>query len=283
MKQPGRLENALQRNKTIRRQYNLFKTFSNWWIYYAEKMGFLTAGELVFITRTGVSIRVPKQLYPAFKSIFLRQHYLEGLLLPLPDRPTIIDVGANVGFFSLFAASKWRGEVFAYEPVQANYEEMVSNVKANPHLIINCRRMAVSGASGAIEIFVDPATTLTTTATVCPSERKTWKAEEVKAVTLLDIFERERLETVDLLKMDCEGSEFSILYQTSPETLRRISQMAIEVHGNSDADNHNSEALQKFLTTAGFAVRSNKRGTYLWARREDKKRDFMTRAPANRP
>ena len=104
-----RLERVLQRNKIVRRQYNIIKTFTNWWIYYAEKVGLSAPSAFLFITRTGVSIRVPKQLYPEFKSIFLRQHYLEGLALPLPECPTIIDVGANVGFFSLFAASKWGG------------------------------------------------------------------------------------------------------------------------------------------------------------------------------
>jgi FkbM family methyltransferase len=271
MKQLDRLEKVLQRNKIVRRQYNLFKTFTNWWIYYAEKMGLLTPSEFLFITRTGVSIRVPNQLYPEFKSIFLRQHYLEGVVLPLPECPTIIDVGANVGFFSLFAASKWGGQIFAYEPVQANYEEMVHNVKANPHATIKCRHMAVSGVSGVIEILFDHCTTaLTTTATASPSVHKTGKTEEVKAVTLLDIFEQEGLRTVDLLKMDCEGSEFSILYQTSPETLKRISQMAIEVHGNRDADNHNANALKEFLTATGFTVHSNERGRYLWARQEEK-------------
>ena len=264
------LEKVLQRNIILKRQYNLFKTFSNWWLYYAIKMGFRTSGVFLFVTRRGVSISVPKKLYALFKSIFLREHYLEGLVLPLPVRPTIIDVGANVGFFSLFAASKWGAEVFAYEPVQANYEEMANNVKANPHVTINCRRMAVSSVSGDIEIFFDKTATLTTTATACPSEPKTWKIEKVKAVTLLDILESEGLRTVDLLKMDCEGSEFSILYQTSPETLRRINQMAIEVHGNRDADNHNANALRAFLTATGFTVRTNENGTYLWARQDDK-------------
>ena len=173
------------------------------------------------------------------------------------EHPTILDIGANVGFFSLFAASRWGGAVFAYEPVQANYEEMVNNVKANPHVTITCRRMAVSGASGTIEMFFDHTAALTTTATACPSGRKSGKAEKVKAVTLQDIFEQERLRTVDLLKMDCEGSEFSILYHTNPATLRRIGQMAIEVHGNADDDTHNAHALGEFLTAAGFTVRSN--------------------------
>lgn len=233
-------------------------------------MGLRTADALLFITRSGLSIRVPKQLYPQFKSIFLRQHYLEGLTMPLPEHPTIIDIGANVGFFSLFAVSKWGGKVFAYEPVQANYEEMVNNLRANPHIPISCRHMAVSGVSGTIEIFFDHTATLAPKATACPPKHKTAKSEKVKAITLQDIFETEGLCRVDLLKMDCEGSEFSILYQSSPETLRRISQMAMEVHPNRDADNHNVNALREFLTLIGFAVQTNNRGTYLWARQNAK-------------
>ena len=261
---------VLQRNRILRRQYNLFKNLRNWWTYYAEKAGFFTGPTLFFVTRTGVSIRVPKQLYPEFKSIFLREHYLEGMVLPLAERPIIVDIGANIGFFSLFAASKWGGEVFAYEPVQANYQEMVGNVKANPNLVINCRSMAVSGISGPIEMFYDHTATLTTKAKACPPEHKTTRTERVMAVTLLEILETEGLQTVDLLKMDCEGSEFSILYQSRPETLRRISQIAMEVHPNLYDDNHNADSLRKYLTPIGFTVRANDSGTYLWAWQEGK-------------
>jgi FkbM family methyltransferase len=266
-----RCETALPGTRAARRQYNVVKTFTNWWTYYAVKVGLFAPKALLFITRTGVSIRVPKQLYPEFKSIFLRQHYLEGLTLPLPEDPTIIDVGANVGFFSLFAVSKWGGRVFAYEPVQANYDEMVSNVKANPQVTINCRRMAVGGTPGTVEIFVDHTAAFPTTASTCPSEDETGRKERVEAVTLQNIFESEALNEVDLLKMDCEGSEFPILYETSPETLRRIGQMVIEVHSNSDS-RHNADALREFLIATGFTVRVNERGTYLWARKEGKVR-----------
>jgi FkbM family methyltransferase len=265
-----KLGKTLQRNGVVKRQDNLFRTFSNWWIYYAEKVGFHTADAFLFITRSGVSIRVPKQLYPEFKSIFLREHYLDGLALRLSECQTIIDVGANVGFFSLFAASRWGAQVFAYEPVQANYDEMVNNVKANPALAINCRRMAVFGVSGTIEISYDGKTTFPTTATAIPSDRKMKRTEKVRAVTLLEILEAEGLDKVDLLKMDCEGSEFSILYESTPETLRRIDQMAIEVHPNHDADNHNANALRELLKSTGFTVRTDDRGAYLWARQREK-------------
>ncbi len=148
---------------------------------------------------------------------------------------------------------------------------MIKNVKANPRVTIHCRPMAVSGDSGTVEMcFDDAAAFFTTTATACPSGRATGKTEKVQAVTLQDIFEQEGLRRVDLLKMDCEGSEFSILYRAHPETLRRIGQMAIEVHGNGDAEDHNADALGEFLTAAGFTVHTNKRGTYLWARQEER-------------
>jgi FkbM family methyltransferase len=265
-----KLGGVLQRNRMVKRQYNLFRTFSNWWVYYVEKMGLHTVDAFLFITRSGMSIRVPKQLYPEFKSIFLREHYLEGLASPLAERQTIIDVGANVGFFSLFAASRWGAEVFSYEPVQANFEEMVNNVKANPDLAINCRRMAVFGVSGTVEISYDDKATFPAAATAIPSEHKMRRTEKVEAVTLLDILKTEGLHKVDLLKMDCERSEFSILYESAPETLRRIDQMAIEVHPNQGASNHNANALREFLTSTGFTVRTNDRGTYLWARQKDK-------------
>ena len=252
------------KHKTIRRQYNLFRTFANWWVYYVEKMG-LSGYPLAFVTRAGVRVRVPKELYPEFKSIFLREHYLEGLSLPLPERPVVVDIGANVGFFSLFAASKWGGRVFAYEPVGANHDEMVRNVKANPDIAVKCVRAAVSGATGSAEIACG-AEAFPTTAKVCTAGGAV-KTERVRAVTLLQIMEEEGLAGVDLLKMDCEGSEFSILYGSTAETLRRIGQMAIEVHPDPDDGRKNAGALSAFLLSTGFKVSTNAKGTYLWAQR----------------
>ena len=252
----------LLKNRAVRRQINLFGTFANWWVYYAEKIG-LAGLPLTFLTRQGILVRVPRDLYPEFKSIFLREHYLEGLVLPLRVRPVIVDIGANVGFFSLFAVSKWEGRVFSYEPVGANYDEMVKSVRANPGIEVKCVRAAVSGETGWVEIFCggEP---FPTTAKVGKGDGEV-KGETVRAVTLLEIMEEEGLSVVDLLKMDCEGSEFSILYGSTGKTLERIGQMAIEVHPDPADERKNASALSAFLASAGFRVATNDRGTYLWA------------------
>ncbi|WP_461115706.1 FkbM family methyltransferase [Spirosoma jeollabukense] len=52
------------------------------------------------------------------------------------------------------------------------------------------------------------------------------------------------LQTIDLLKMDFEGSEYDILYHTAPGLIRRVRQLAIEVH-NLDDDRNNINAFNK--------------------------------------
>jgi FkbM family methyltransferase len=254
-----------QLGTAVKRQYNLMKNIRNWWIYHARKMHLPSGEPMVFVTRAGISVRVPGQVYPEFKSIFMKEHYMEGLGLPVGERPVVVDVGANLGFFSFFAASRFRGaRIFSYEPIPRNFEEMERNVRSNPGMDVNCRRMAVSGISGTIELSYEGDDDFPTTATTIPSGRKTGRTEKVKAVTLAEVLKEEGLNRIDLLKMDCEGSEFSILYQSSHDTLERVSQMALEVHSRSNSG-ENTDSLSKFLISHGFKVRTNKKGTYLWA------------------
>jgi len=70
------------------------------------------------------------------------------------------------------------------------------------------------------------------------------------------------LDRVDLLKMDCEGSEYSILYRCTTEYLKRIGKMAIEVHAGQEPD-HNITALSSFLAARGFSTHTA--GYMLWA------------------
>jgi hypothetical protein len=66
--------------------------------------------------------------------------------------------------------------------------------------------------------------------------------------------------------MDCEGAEYEILYRSPPEDLRRITQIAMEVH-NGPGDGENIDALDTFLKASGFKTRRRPVGM-LWAWRE---------------
>jgi Methyltransferase FkbM domain len=73
----------------------------------------------------------------------------------------------------------------------------------------------------------------------------------VPSISLTRIFKENNLTQVDFVKMDCEGSEFDILYHTHPSILKKIKHMILEVH-DLDADKNNTEYMNSFLQSHGF-------------------------------
>ena len=85
----------------------------------------------------------------------------------------------------------------------------------------------------------------------------------VPAQTLLQVMDRVG-GTVDLVKMDIEGSEYEVLLNTAPKQLKRIRRMVLEYHGT--VGEHNSPAtLSLFLRSRlSSSVRSPQQ-TELWS------------------
>lgn len=61
------------------------------------------------------------------------------------------------------------------------------------------------------------------------------------------------LPSIDLLKMDCEGSEYDIIYHTDPELIRRIGRMVVEVHDVNN-DRSNIGAFNAYLQSLGYTT-----------------------------
>src|SRR5450759_2710525 len=99
------VSNTQETEGLMKRYYHLFKTFKNWWLYLAYKYGLANVKTLVFETRNGVIVEVPERLLHTFKEIFMDECYLAGLEREIPSDSTIIDIGANAGYFTLFIAS----------------------------------------------------------------------------------------------------------------------------------------------------------------------------------
>lgn len=138
---------------------------------------------------------------------------------------TVIDVGANLGQFALFAASQVgrRGVVHAFEPASETYAALLKNIeldRASAGRIV-ANRAAVTDIGGTTEFHEFPpeysvwnsmhAHTMKVFAdgklrTVEPSN-----IERVPAVTLDDYCDRQRISSIDLLKVDVEGWEVNVM------------------------------------------------------------------------
>jgi len=248
----------------MKRYYHLFKTFKNWWLYLLYKYGLADVETLVFETRNGITVEVPVRLVQTFKEIFMDECYLAGLERDISPEATVVDIGANAGYFSLFAAAKFpHSRIFSYEPVPVNYAQLQHNRDLNSSKHIKCYSQAVAGGSGEISLSFDTSDSFTTSATMFKPTNVGEKSLRVPCVSLQTVMDENGITKCDLLKMDCEGAEYDILYNCPGDYLQRIDQIAMEVH-RGEKENQNIDALEAFFRQQGFYTRRRPVGM-LWA------------------
>ena len=122
-----------------------------------------------------------------------------------PDS-VILDIGANKGWYSvLFGKLAKDGRVYAIEPTAVAYEELLRNIKINDLLNVHAYNLAVSSYSGSGKMVIpynhSPLAYLD----------NNLEGEQVNVTTVDDFVEKEGITQIDLLKIDAEGSEYSIL------------------------------------------------------------------------
>ena len=136
----------------------------------------------------------------------------------------VLDVGAQIGSFSVFAASKG-ASVRAFEPDPKNYATLLENLALNEFLAtVNPYNDALWSKHGEITLYDSCSENLGAHSAVFA--RNPNVSIKVPAATLEEAMEG--WETVDFLKMDCEGSEFDIM---KSEAMHRVKQFSMEVHG----------------------------------------------------
>jgi len=173
---------------------------------------------------------------------FLERHQVEN--------PTIIDIGANIGSFSIFAAKKYpHSKILCYEPDLKNFKVLKKNLKINNINSVNAYNKAVSKTNEIIKLYPQEDGKFGTVAVSTVRPRPTFT--EVQSITLEKIFEDNDLDKCDLLKIDCEGAEYEILFNSTEELFKKIKLISIEYH---NLKNFRGEDLKSFLENMHFHV-----------------------------
>ena len=153
---------------------------------------------------------------PVLDRIFLsfyamyKQHFEAGPIDRLrefvPSGSTVIDVGANVGFFSLRFA-KWVGDggrVISIEPEDRNYDRLIAALKRADLLNrVEALKAAASAAAAMTFLEINP---------LHPADHKLSRdgtGLAVRAVALDDLV-RDR-SSLSLIKIDVQGAEMLVL------------------------------------------------------------------------
>ncbi|MBF0395183.1 MAG: FkbM family methyltransferase [Desulfobacterales bacterium] len=185
--------------------------------------------------------------------IFAREDY--GKIIP---GTIIIDIGANIGVFALFAAFSGAKRVYAFEPCASSYELMLKNIRANGlGSIIHANCLAVVGFH--IKSVKFPRHSNVMNAILSDfSDYDDYNL--VQTITLPEIISH--LNSVDLLKLDCEGAEYDILLQAGNTVIQKIREIRMEYHCGP------IDKIIARMDSIGYAVRQfiseNHGGGYLW-------------------
>ena len=201
--------------------------------------------------RIQLDIRGAMDLW-AVKETFLDAFYTR-YGTAVQDGWTVVDIGAGVGDFSILAAYRHSNvKVFAYEPFPGSYQLLEKNLDQNGLNNVMAFQQAVWGVGGTLSLDLSGGEPLQMTSHGDESRRDREEVIVVPAVTLQDVLTVQDIERIDLLKLDCEGAEYSILMDSSQEVLNRIDRIIMEVHELDAERSH--PALAAFLEDSGFQV-----------------------------
>jgi FkbM family methyltransferase len=127
----------------------------------------------------------------------------------------VLDVGGNIGYFSLFlgtlAKARNKARVHAFEPSPRVFNLLRRNLSLNPGLPVTLNDLAVSDVAGEFQLFLADEGFGHSSASLVPGAVAQKGALTVKTIALDDYVAGLGYGKIAILKMDCEGVETKVL------------------------------------------------------------------------
>lgn len=159
--------------------------------------------------------------------------------MDLQSGDVFIDVGANIGFVSLYVAKKYTdAKVFGFEPAPGTFDAFEKNIAMNDIENVTAVNKAVNGDGRDLELLIMPgdsgASNAFGTKEVVDRFKKDMGATvvTVSAITIDQVFEEYGISKCKVLKLDCEGAEYEVLRNT--DVLEKIDHIVMELHINTN-------------------------------------------------
>lgn len=156
----------------------------------------------------------------------------------------VVDVGAHIGSASILAARRG-ASVLAYEPCQENYDLLVTNVVENK-VMVYTEPWGV-GPQGPHRLYLDHENTGQNTIYSDLNGVNPDDYEWIACRSLNTILSERHC---DLLKLDCEGCEESVLQEIIEGLWRQVDRIAVEMHFLERAQNQLDELSLFYSVTA---------------------------------
>jgi FkbM family methyltransferase len=161
-------------------------------------------------------------------------HIYDVMGVPIRPGDVILDIGANQGFFTCYAAHKG-ARVFAFEPVPELFERVVFNVQQNGFADrVNVVQCAIGEQNREVELQVSASLGGAQSSIVAAFSQNNHVPVErsitVQCKTLPEIIDEYSISSIRMCKIDAEGAELEILRELKPHEVAKIQSIAMEYH-----------------------------------------------------
>ncbi|MES2314818.1 MAG: FkbM family methyltransferase [Patescibacteria group bacterium] len=167
--------------------------------------------------------------------IFVKDEYKAKSFLK-PDS-VVIDAGGNIGIFAIFSSLHCpQGKIFSFEPVTKTYGIMLENIKKYP----NIRAMNIGlGEKGGDQTILTSSwnagiSAVSDSSLALKNSRFFDGSEKIQIITIDDMVEHEHISHVDVIKIDTEGYEASILKGAQKTIFRDKPIITMSAYHNKD-------------------------------------------------
>ena len=182
-----------------------------------------------------------------YKEIFLEKQYGD-----VTGFKTAVDVGGNIGLFSLFCWNSGVEKIITIEPDPKNLTHLYENRNIAPEEfdwnIIPCG-VSYTDGKATIERHNNG-----NSSSLFPDEYGMNKAQDTFEISTFNI--NSILDgidgPIDILKLDCEGGEFPVFRTITKKNISKIKNIVCEIH---EAPFMSSEEIITFLKRNDFNVR----------------------------
>jgi FkbM family methyltransferase len=230
----------------------------------------LQPGERFAVVRLDKGFRMKLDLAdPEQRKVYFYGHYHERYEADLVQRllsgdDVFWDVGANVGYFTLVAATalNHRGQIVAFEPGRNAFARLTENLALNPYRNIQTFAVAVSDREGEAVLHL-AGDIADSSASLYPAPRAQSGQEVCRTVALDHVLDSQGLRPPDLIKLDAEGAELAVLHgargllaDSPPLWLMEMEEKTLAAAGASKA------AVADFLTGCGYRAAHLSKGRW---------------------
>ena len=210
-------------------------------------------GNQSFITinlRNGLKVKLRSRTtdIQAFANVWLAEEYKQkGFEIQKDD--IIIDIGAHIGLFTVYMSQFCsKGKIFCFEPVSENFQLLLENIQINGLKNVNAFNLAVLEGEEDVKIYLNQ------DKSAHNFYETNLNFENVKSISLKKIMDSNDISICNLLKLDCESSEYEILKALPDQYFNNIEKICLEYHIiNNDFSDLNN--LKTRLRNLDFSVK----------------------------